>query len=142
MKFRLHNMIEFRQGSSVLVSDYRKWAHRMLLFLRCALSFMCKFDKRIDSAFPTVLRIQPFSPTDIYTFLTRWPFSRSSRGKNIAQIYEELTTRPTLRDMCRNPLVLSMYVAEHESSDSFIPPESRTDFYLRVTNELLIRRRL
>jgi hypothetical protein len=35
-----------------------------------------------------------------------------------------------------------MYVAEHESSDSFIPPESRTDFYQRVTNELLIRRRL
>lgn len=40
-----------------------------------------------------------------------------------------------------NPLVLSMYVAREQHSGHDLMPETRTDFYSQVTEELLIRRR-
>ncbi|MCX6376145.1 MAG: NACHT domain-containing protein, partial [Armatimonadetes bacterium] len=90
--------------------------------------------------FSHVLYLKPFSPTDIYEFLTRWPF-RTGADENIARIYKELTDRPTLRDMCSNPLILAMYVAEDQAGGHVATPETRTEFYSRVTEELLIRRR-
>src|SRR5207247_514209 len=50
--------------------------------------------------------------------------------------------RPTLREMCSNPLVLSMYVAEDLASGGILSPTSRTDFYKKVTDELMFNRRL
>ena len=85
--------------------------------------------------------IRPFKPTDIFEFLTRWPFQKSKQ-QYLTQIYKDLTDKPTLREMCSNPLVLAMYTAEYESSTAPIAPESRTEFYKRVTDELLIKRRL
>lgn len=88
------------------------------------------------------LFIRPFKPTDIFEFLTRWPSANAATHDWLTQIYKDLTDRPTLREMCSNPLVLAMYVAEYESSNSPLAPESRTEFYKRVTEELLIKRRL
>lgn len=90
--------------------------------------------------FGPALFIKPFSPTDIYEFLTRWPFSAVRNG-NIARIYKQLTDRPSLREMCTNPLILSMYVAEGQNSQDVIAPESRTQFYSKVTEELILKRR-
>jgi NACHT domain len=94
-----------------------------------------------DQQYPIVLRLKPFTPTDIYEFLNRWPFVGNA-ARHAARIYEDLTNRATLRDLCRNPLVLSMYVAEDQAPGTLVAPESRTGFYSIVTNELLIRRRL
>jgi hypothetical protein len=47
-----------------------------------------------------------------------------------------------LREMCTNPLVLAMYVAERQSGSDPLTPESRTDFYRKVLDELLVKRRL
>ncbi|MGB9457883.1 MAG: NACHT domain-containing protein [Bryobacteraceae bacterium] len=85
--------------------------------------------------------VRPFTPTDIFEFLSRWPF-KANKHSLIPQIYSDLTDRPTLREMCSNPLILAMYVAEYETSDSPLAPESRTEFYNRVTEELVIKRRL
>ncbi|HTB00005.1 MAG TPA: NACHT domain-containing protein [Bradyrhizobium sp.] len=93
-----------------------------------------------DEQFPMVLSVKPFTPSDIYLFLTRWPF-RNAKMENVVRIYNELTDRPTLREMCANPLVLSMYVAQDQSSGYQIAPDSRTDFYAKVSDELLIKRR-
>jgi hypothetical protein len=87
------------------------------------------------------LFVRPFTPTNIYEFLSRWPFKANDEGI-VARIYADLTDRPTLREMCTNPLVLSMYVADLESSGSAFTPESRTDFYRRVSEELIVKRRL
>ncbi len=92
-------------------------------------------------SFGQALFLKPFSPSDIYDFLTRWPFPRN-RDQAITRIYGELTDRPTLREMCSNPLVLSMYVAEDQADGHVVAPESRTEFYRRVTEELLLKRRL
>ncbi len=89
--------------------------------------------------FGKALFVKPLTPTDVYEFLSRWPFD----DRRVApSIYSELTDRPTLREMCTNPLILAMYVAERQSGADPVTPESRTDFYRRVLDELLIKRRL
>ncbi len=91
--------------------------------------------------FGPALFLKSFSPTDIYDFLTRWPFIIDAQS-HIARIYGELTDRPTLREMCSNPLILAMYVAEDQAAGHVVAPESRTEFYRKVTEELIIKRRL
>ncbi|HEV3148635.1 MAG TPA: NACHT domain-containing protein [Chthoniobacterales bacterium] len=94
-----------------------------------------------SETFPTVLSIRRFLPGDIYEFLQRWPFSPGQKANNVVRIYNDLSDRPTLREMCTNPLVLSMYVAQDQISGDAIAPDSRTDFYQKVVEELLIKRR-
>jgi len=91
--------------------------------------------------FPHVLTLKPFTPTDIYEFLSKWPF-KTNRYSQLTKIYNELTDRPSLRELCSNPLILSMYVADAELRGTFIAPDSRTEFYSKVSEELLIRRRI
>jgi hypothetical protein len=112
----------------------------VVLTMRTQFYHQIKEDFR-DAAGQAVF-VRPFKPTDIFEFLTRWPFSKATRDDFLTQIYKDLTDRPTLREMCSNPLVLAMYVAEYESAPTPVAPESRTEFYRRVTEELLIKRRL
>jgi hypothetical protein len=111
--------------------------NRVVLTMRTQLHQQIRDSYR--SNFGKALFVKPFSPTDVYEFLMRWPFDDRQLG---TLIYAELTDRPTLREMCTNPLVLAMYVAERQSGSDPITPESRTDFYRRVLDELLIKRRL
>ena len=91
--------------------------------------------------FPHSTFLKPFTPSDIYDFLSRWHFKKETE-KNISRIYKDLTDRPTLREMCSNPLILSIYVAEDQISKGNASPESRTQFYRKITEELIIKRRL
>lgn len=104
-----------------------------------------QFHQQVKTAFredfPHATFLKPLTPTDIYEFLTRWHFTKSAE-KNISRIFKELTDRPTLREMCSNPLILSMYVAEDQAAGSVVAPESRTEFYSKVTEELIVKRRL
>jgi GTPase SAR1 family protein len=93
------------------------------------------------STFPVVLSIRRFTPTDIYEFLWRWDIAPTRKIREVTRIYTDLTDRPTLREMCSNPLVLSMYVAQDQIAGHPITPENRTEFYSRVVEELIIRRR-
>jgi hypothetical protein len=90
--------------------------------------------------YPQVAHLRPFSPNEIYTFLTKWPFNGSPE-KSITRIYADLTDRPTLREMCSNPLVLAMYVAKDQTIARGEIPETRTEFYTSVADELLVMRR-
>jgi len=92
--------------------------------------------------FPHTLVIRRFTPTDIFVFLQRWPFGNTAdRLKERTRIFKDLTARPSLRELCTNPLVLSMYVARDQSQRGSNIAESRTEFYELVTRELLTRRR-
>jgi hypothetical protein len=93
------------------------------------------------NSFPHATFLKPFTPSDIYEFLSRWHFNKNA-DSNISRVYRDLTDRPTLREMCSNPLVLSMYVAEDQTSKGNVSPESRTQFYRKITEELIIKRRL
>ena len=109
------------------------------------LTMRIQFHQQVKNAFREnfghSFSLKPFTPSDIYEFLTQWPF-HSKRSSNITRIYGDLTDRPTLREMCSNPLVLAMYVAEDQSAGHLVAPESRTEFYKKVTDELIIQRRM
>ena len=94
----------------------------------------------LAEALPTVLSIQPFTPGDVHEFLRRFPF-QTQPDAHIARIESNLASHPTLRELCFNPLILSMYVVEDQDDPYATVPDSRTSFYGRVTEELLVARR-
>lgn len=113
--------------------------NRIYLTMRVQFHQQVHFD--FDDDFPPVIRIKPFTPGDIYTFLTRWPFAKDISA-NITRIYGELTDRPTVREMCTNPLVLAMYVAnDQDAATESSSADTRTAFYSQVVEELLVTRR-
>ena len=103
--------------------------------------FYQQVKKDFNVNFPHSAFLKPFTPSDVFDFLSRWYFEKDAQ-RNISRIYKDLTDRPTLREMCSNPLILSMYVAEDQISKGNVSPESRTQFYKKVTEELIIKRRL
>lgn len=126
------------------LNAFAQYAHQLGEHNFVVITLRTQFHQQIrahfDDSYPAVLSVKRFSPADIYEFLTRWPF-RNSRFETVVRIYNDLTDRPSLREMCTNPLVLSMYVAQDQISGDQIAPDSRTQFYSEVTNELVIRRR-
>ncbi|WP_186294524.1 NACHT domain-containing protein, partial [Bradyrhizobium guangdongense] len=112
-----------------------------ILLLTMRTQFHLQVWRSYADAFPVSVSLKRFSPTDIYAFLTRWPFDPTTKTEHVVRIYNDLTDRPALREMCTNPLILSMYVAQDQASDHQLTPESRSEFYKQVTEELLIRRR-
>lgn len=124
----LSKLLAQRSSSNIVVLTMRVQFHQQV-------------QADFEDCFPTVYRIAPFSPSDIFSFLDRWPF-QSAKSEQMSRIYGDLTDRPTLREMCRNPLVLAMYVANDQSpADAQAPPDTRTSFYDQVVAELLVERR-
>lgn len=111
------------------------------IILTMRTQFHQQIKESFEEEFPHALHIQPFSPGDMYEFLSRWPFEDHS-NTDAVRIFDELTDVPTLREMCSNPLVLAMYVANDQRGafDSG-SPDTRTAFYADVVEELLVRRR-
>jgi hypothetical protein len=119
--------------------------NRIVLTMR--VQFHQQISEKIANAFPVVLGLKPFSLTDIYTFLRKWPAFPPDREKHVARIFGELVDRPSIREMCSNPLILAMYVAADYTAKigrlevRRQAPESRTEFYAAIVEELLIKRR-
>lgn len=96
--------------------------------------------------FSDIATVESFSPADVFQFLQRWPFP-SSRAAEASRVFRAIQSSPSLQEMCTNPLVLSMYVARDQlyvSRSGTRPvrlPDTRTDFYQEIVNELLLFRR-
>ncbi|WP_089101250.1 NACHT domain-containing protein [Streptomyces hyaluromycini] len=105
--------------------------------------FHSQVSGHLETDFPPVFHVQPFSPEDIYVFLTQWPNYAEDRDKRaeILRLYNDLTDRPTLREMCGNPLVLAMYVSHDQHGAKGVSVDTRTAFYSKVVEELLVARR-
>lgn len=132
----------------VIASALRGLSHRLAamsadntIIVTMRIQFYQQIGGHLRQSYPKTFYVSPFSPNEIYLFLTRWPFSSSSRQESIKKVYAELADRPTLREMCQNPLVLAMYVQNSLESDADDLPGTRTEFYERVTTELLVKRR-
>jgi hypothetical protein len=106
--------------------------------------------RSFSSAFDEISTIKPFSSTKIYEFLRRWPFPAKFREAEIERVWSYLRDQPTLGEICTNPLILSMYVANDQRyrggdspQDYFLArtPETRTAFYSLALGELLVYRR-
>ena len=125
------------QGMSKLLAA--KSEHNAIV-LTMRIQYHQQIQDELVGDYPQVAYLRPFKPNEIYTFLTRWPFKENAE-KNITRVYADLTDRPTLRAMCSNPLVLAMYVANDQTLAPGEVPESRTEFYRSVVDELLVLRR-
>ena len=125
------------RGLSAMLAEQ---SDRNIVVLTMREQFHQQVRRDFAAHFPTVYRIAPFSPADIFTFLERWPFDEAG-FEHVSRIYADLTDRPTLREMCRNPLVLAMYVANDQRIDGQASPDTRTSFYDQVVGELLVERR-
>jgi hypothetical protein len=124
-----------------LSSKLEQMGSNNIVVLTMRTQFHLQVGRAYRETFPISLSLKRFSPTDIYAFLIRWPFEDKTKNDHVIRIYNDLTDRPTLREMCTNPLILSMYVAQDQTSGHQLTPESRSAFYKQVTEELLIRRR-
>jgi NACHT domain len=111
-----------------------------VVVLTMRIQFHQQVRREFEEDFPQTLYVRSFLPNEIFTFLNRWPFE-SDNERIINRIYSELTDRPTLREMCSNPLVLAMYVENDYESGGSDAPDTRTQFYEKVVTELLIKRR-
>lgn len=91
----------------------------------------------LSEAYPRSFSLSPFSVSDVYEFLRRW-------GPDIEadDVFDKITSQPHLLALCRNPLILSMYVAREQLRLRKLIGNSRTEFFTLVCEELLIRRRL
>ena len=125
------------QGLSELLAA--KSEHNAIV-LTMRIQYYQQVQAQLIDDYPKIAYLRPFKPNEIYTFLTRWPFNENPE-RNITRIYADLTDRPTLRAMCSNPLVLAMYVANDQTLAPGEIPESRTEFYRSVVDELLVLRR-
>src|SRR5262249_42204844 len=95
----------------------------------------------LQQEYPVTLAIRRFSPNEVYTFLERWYASERTVAEP-GRIYGDLIDRPALLDLCSNPLILAMYVANDQTrGDRSVVPDTRSAFYEVVLSELLIRRR-
>ena len=102
--------------------------------------FYQQIRSHFQEQYPITLRVQPFSPSELYDFLEKWPFGKSA-STHVNRIYRELLDSPALRDLCTNPLILAMFVASRHHGDNSDIPDTKTRFYNRVLEELLASRR-
>jgi hypothetical protein len=112
---------------------------------RIVLTMRTQFHQQVKrfflETFPPTFYIQQFTPGEIYSFLRRWPFPAADLAETVNRLFSELTDKPTLREMCSNPLILAMYVARDQQGQRTGTADNRTGFYSQVTEELLVARR-
>lgn len=132
---------DVHQEINSLSEKLNRLSENNIIVLTMRTQFHDQVSHHFRDNFPHAVSLKPFTPSEIYEFLTRWPFKKDVQ-KNISKVYKELTDRPTLRELCGNPLILAMYVAEYLSGGLGIAPDSRTEFYKKITEELIIKRRL
>ncbi len=113
-----------------------------VVVLTMRIQFHQQVGYEFEEDYPQTMYVRQFLPNEIFTFLNRWPFDDDQDAEgSINRIYAELIDRPTLREMCSNPLVLAMYVENDYRSGGDDAPDTRTQFYEKVVTELLIKRR-
>src|SRR5262249_35072384 len=70
-------------------------------------------------------------------FLEGWPIHK---GRSAIALYGLIQSDPQIRDICRNPLLLTILTGLYLDTDDFQIPSSRELFYQNAVDELLVRR--
>ena len=86
---------------------------------------------------PTVVRVEPFANHHMRIFLKGWPVHE---GKSAIELYGIIQNDSLIRDICRNPLLLTILTGLYLDDVKFQLPTSRDRFYQSSIEELLIKR--
>src|ERR1044072_1730972 len=91
-----------------------------------------------STLFPyTTLFRSPFANHHMKVFLQGWP---EHKGRRAIRLYGLIQNDPQIRDICRNPLLLTILTGLYLDTDNFEIPTSRDRFYKAAVEELLIHR--
>lgn len=93
--------------------------------------------KDLQSAIPEIVRVEPFANHHIRVFLQGWP---GHKGRLPMNLYTMIQADPQIRDICRNPLLLTILTGLYLDLDRFELPTSRDRFYNSAIEELLVHR--
>jgi hypothetical protein len=86
---------------------------------------------------PTIVKVEPFANHHMRIFLQGWPIYK---GRSAIRLYGMIQQDPQIRDICRNPLLLTILAGIYLETDNFQLPKSRNRFYYSSIEELLINR--
>jgi hypothetical protein len=93
--------------------------------------------KDLQGVIPEVVRVEPFANHHMRVFLQGWP---AHKGRTAMKLYGLIQNDPQIRDICRNPLLLTILTGLYLDTDNFELPTSRERFYKDAVDELLIQR--
>jgi hypothetical protein len=93
--------------------------------------------KDLQAVIPEVVRVEPFANHHMRVFLEGWP---AHKGRTAITLYGLIQADSQIRDICRNPLLLTILTGLYLESNNFELPSSRERFYKDATDELLINR--
>ena len=91
----------------------------------------------LQSVVGEVVRVEPFANHHMRVFLQGWP---AHKGRLAIRLYTLIQNDPQLRDICRNPLLLTILTGLFLDTDNFEMPTSRDRFYKAAVDELLVHR--
>ncbi len=84
-----------------------------------------------------IVRVEPFASGHIRQFLRGWP---PAKNRAAISLYAKIQSDLIIRDICKNPLMLTILTGLYMGSDKFALPTSRTAFYQAAIEELMINR--
>lgn len=93
--------------------------------------------EELRGVIPTVLRVEPFGNLHMRIFLRGWPVYH---GRNAMMLFGMIQGDPKIRDICRNPLLLTILTGLYLETGDFELPSSRDRFYAASIAELLVHR--
>ncbi len=86
---------------------------------------------------PEILRVEAFTNHHIRLFLEGWP---KHKDRSAISLYADIQGDAQLRDICRNPLLLTILTGLYLDTNGFEIPTSRESFYKLALDELLHQR--
>ena len=93
----------------------------------------------LRAVIPTVVRVESFSNHHMRLFLQGWP---AYQDRMAIRLYPEIQRDPQIRDVCKNPLMLTILTGlylETETED-FEVPATRDRFYTAAIEEYIVKR--
>jgi hypothetical protein len=84
-----------------------------------------------------VVRVEPFGNDHMRIFLRGWP---PHGGKYALSLYSQIQNDSQIKDVCRNPLLLTILTGLFLDADRFELPTSRDSFYVAAIDELMLQR--
>src|SRR6266705_72223 len=84
-----------------------------------------------------VVRVEPFANHHMRVFLQGWP---TYKGRSALKLYGLIQGDSQIRDICRNPLLLTILTGLYLETHDFEFPTSRALFYKAAVDELIIKR--
>src|SRR5262249_2631596 len=91
----------------------------------------------LRSVIKGIVRVEPFANHHMRVFLQGWP---TYKGRSALGLFSLIQGDSQIRDICRNPLLLTILTGLYLETNDFKFPSSRNLFYKAAIDELITKR--